>query len=148
MTTRNADKPKAREKPDPRRLHRADLRIVAWAPSREDCIAEAVRALVGSFLGRTISEPTAAVSFDVTGATDGELLRAVLHSVILRLTLANEIPLRTQVWPTATGLRLRCEVVDAGSVIPAGAIPKAVSAHPVRCEPTRRGWWCSARIDL
>jgi hypothetical protein len=30
-------------------LHPADLRIEAWGPTREDCIAEAVRGLAGSF---------------------------------------------------------------------------------------------------
>ena len=30
-------------------LHPADLRIEAWGPTREECIAEAVRGLVGSF---------------------------------------------------------------------------------------------------
>ncbi len=107
-----------------------------------------MRALVGSFLGRTVLPATATVSFDVTGATDAELLRAVLHSVILRLTLVNEIPMLTRVRPTVTGLRVRYDMVDAGAIVPAGALPKAVSTHPVRCERTRRGWWCSARIDV
>ena len=30
-------------------LHRADLRIEAWGPTREECIAEAERGLVDSF---------------------------------------------------------------------------------------------------
>jgi SHS2 domain-containing protein len=30
-------------------LHPADLRIEAWGPTREECIAEAVRGLVDSF---------------------------------------------------------------------------------------------------
>lgn len=147
MSTGNAGEEKVRPKSD-RRLHRADLRIEAWAPTREACIAEAVRALVGSFLRRTIIPATGAVSFDVTGSTDAELLRAVLHSVILRLAVASEIPTLTRVHPTAAGLRLRCDVVHTGAIVPAGAIPKAVSKDPVRCERTRRGWWCSARIDV
>jgi SHS2 domain-containing protein len=38
--------------------HTADLRIEAWAPTREECLAEAVRSLVDSFAvvaGRRIS---------------------------------------------------------------------------------------------
>lgn len=131
-----------------RRLHRADLRIEAWAQTREECVAEAVRALVGSFLGRTALPATATVSFDVTGPTDPDLLRAVLHSVILRLAVVNEIPMETRIRPTVTGFRVRYDLVDAGGIVPAGALPKAVSTHPVRCERTRRGWWCSARIDV
>jgi protein archease len=147
VSTRNADEQKARDK-TVRRLHRGDLKIEAWALTREACIAEAVRALVGSFLGRTIPPATGTVSFDVTGSTDTELLRAVLHGVILRLALVSEIPTLTRVRATATGLRLRCDVVTTGAIIPIGAIPKAVSKDPVRCERTRRGWWCSARIDV
>lgn len=147
VSTRDAGDEKTRGKAD-RRLHRADLRIEAWAPTREACIAEAVRALVGSFLSRPVRPPTGAVSFDVTGPTDAELLRAVLHSVILRLALVSEIPTVTRVRATATGLQLRCDVIDTGAIIPIGAIPKAVSKDPVRCERSRRGWWCSARIDV
>lgn len=146
VATGNNSEPR-RDKTD-RRLHRADLRIEAWAPTREECVAEAVRALVGSFLGRTALPATARVSFDVAGSSDAELLRSVLHSVILRLAVVNEIPMVTRVRPTVTGLRVRYDLVDAGQIVPAGALPKAVSTHPVRCERTRRGWWCSARIDV
>lgn len=147
VSTRNAGESKARD-PEDRRLHRADLRIESWAPTREACIAEAVRALVGSFLGHTLPPATGVISFEVTGSTDAELLRAVLHSVILRLALVSEIPTLTRVQATATGLRLRCDVVHTGAIVVNGAIPKAVSTDPVRCARTRRGWWCSARIDV
>ena len=37
--------------------HTADLRIEAWAPTREECMAEAARGLVGSFAAVAGSPP-------------------------------------------------------------------------------------------
>jgi SHS2 domain-containing protein len=131
-----------------RPARRADLGIEAWAPTREGCVAEAVSALLDSFLTRPLPAAESGVSFEVTGSTDAELLTAVLRHVILRIQVLNEIPSVTKVVATPTGLRLSCEVIDTGAVIPGGSIPKGVPRQHVRCERTRRGWWCSAKIEV
>lgn len=128
-------------------LHVGDLRIRAWAPTREACVAEAVQALVGSFAG-AVPAPTSTAEFDVCGATGAELLTGVLRAVIHRIRTGHEVPTSTEVVPTPEGLRLRCAVVELGAVIPVGVLPKGVSTAGATCEPCRSGWCCGADIDL
>lgn len=132
----------------PRVVHAEDLWIEAWAPTREACIAEAVDALVGSFVGRTRPAPSGTVRFEVGGATDAGLLAAVLRAVVACLTDSNVIPVRTNVTVTATGLCVSCETADAAGVLPAGSIPKAVSERGIICAREPGGWRCAARIDV
>lgn len=126
-------------------LHPADLRIRAWGPTREACVAEAVRALVDSFVGRVLARAWT-VEFDALGRTDADLLTGVLRTVILRVRTWHEVPVSTTVAPITNGLRLRCAMVDVGAVIPVGVVPKGVSG--ARCERWSRGWRCGASVDL
>lgn len=129
--------------------HTADLRVEAWAPTREECIAQAVNGMVESFArplpSRSVSRE---VECEVTGSSDADLLVAVLDEVIYRLETVGEVPAETEVFATAAGLRLRLRVVGADTVVPVGAVPKAVSLHELRCECTADGCWCSATIDV
>lgn len=129
-------------------LHTADLRIAAWAPTREQCVSEAVKAMVESFLGTGLPPPTATFESRVTGSGDGDLLAAVLSQVIRHFRAARQIPAATEVLATPTGLRVRCEMADAAGLIPVGSIPKAVSRWGSRCGHHYDGWWCSVTIDV
>jgi SHS2 domain-containing protein len=146
MRTRDGEPPQV-EPPQVEPLHSDGLRIQAWAPTREACLAEAVHALVVSFVGGVPSSASA-VQFDVLGRSDTDLLTGVLRTVIQRVRVWHQVPVTTDVVPTARGLRLHCVVVDAGAVVPVGAVPKGVSTTGVRCEPWPGGWWCGASVDL
>jgi SHS2 domain-containing protein len=150
VTTRDAAPLPRASAGDRRRgpAHRADLRLEAWGPTREACIAEAVRALVDSFVRRTLPLPASKVSFEVIGSADPALLVAVLGEVITRIRTRHEVPIVTQVAATPGGVLLRCEVVDTGAVLPCGALPKGLSRHRARIAPSGKGWWCSVRVDV
>lgn len=139
-----------REPPAGHRLaaHTADLRIEAWAPTRERCVAEAVLGLVGSFLDGPLPEPAGTVEYELVGSGDEDLLVAALDEVIYRLETRGEVPVTAEVSPVPTGARVRSAVVDACSVVATGAIPKAVSLHELRCERDREGWSCSVTVDV
>ncbi|WAL68476.1 archease [Amycolatopsis cynarae] len=128
--------------------HTADLRVEAWGPTREDCIAQAVAGMVESFAGAGLPAPEATAECEVTGEEDTDLLAAALDEVIYRLETTGEIPAATEVSPRPGGLRLRFRTVDAGALPAVGAIPKAVSLHELRCERGPDRWWCSATIDV
>ncbi|AIJ23348.1 hypothetical protein AMETH_3256 [Amycolatopsis methanolica 239] len=131
-----------------RPVHAADLRIRAWAACREACLAEAVEAMVRSFLGR-VPRPSSDVRFSVSGGSDTDLLRALLTRAIDCIRVLNRIPVSVTVVPTATGLSVECATVDAGAVLPCGALPKRVSATGLRCEPASDGrWLATALIDV
>ncbi|HJQ47494.1 MAG TPA: archease [Amycolatopsis sp.] len=131
-----------------RPVHAGDLRIEAWAGTREACIAEAVDALVGSFVGTRRPAPSSQSSFQVSGTDDAALLQAVLRQVIAGVLTRQEVPLATVVSATGTGLAVRCDTVSAAAILPTGAIPKGVSRQNALCRQFPSGWWCSARIDV
>ena len=65
-STRQTARPQEEEEEADRRhrkvLHPADLHIEAWGPTREECMAEAARGMVGSFAvvaaGRHVPGPS------------------------------------------------------------------------------------------
>ncbi|PXY25904.1 hypothetical protein DI005_06695 [Prauserella sp. PE36] len=131
-----------------RPLHAADLRIEAWAPTMHACFAGAVGALAESVLGPGRRAVSARVRFDVRGDNPSVLLDLVLQRVISFLPKYNAIATTADVARTDTGLRVRCELVDAGAVVLPGPIPKGVTRGSVLCERTEHGWWCAAGIDI
>ena len=83
--------------------HTADLRIEAWAPTREECLAEAVRGLVDSFAAVAGRCPHHRASRHMTARPDADLLVAVIDEVIYRLDADGEIPVWVQARPAADG---------------------------------------------
>lgn len=62
-------------------LHTADLRIEAWAPTREECLAEAVRGLAESFAAVAGRRPQGRASRRMTAHSDADLLVVVIDEV-------------------------------------------------------------------
>ncbi|MEV6317566.1 archease [Streptomyces sp. NPDC051776] len=83
--------------PTPMRGHRAvphtaDIRIEAWAPTRDECIAEAVLGLVDSFADVTGVRPERLVTVSVPEGPAEDILLAVLDEVIYRLEVHGDVP--------------------------------------------------------
>ncbi|WP_020659151.1 archease [Amycolatopsis benzoatilytica] len=128
--------------------HTADLRIEAWAPTREQCIGHAVAAMVESLLGSRLPAATSAVECVIARDTDADLLAGALDEVIFLLDTTGRVPVATEVWATTAGLRLRLHTVDVSGLVAVGAVPKAVSLHELRCERRGAQWWSTATIDV
>ncbi|WP_017597290.1 archease [Nocardiopsis lucentensis] len=128
--------------------HTADLTVQAWAPTRERCVAHAVTGVVESVVGTGPPPATTTVERDLEGATDADLLAAVIDEVVYLLETRGLLPAATEVLATPTGLRARFSMVDADALEPVGAVPKAVSLHRLRCERGPEGWWCTVTIDV
>lgn len=128
--------------------HTADVRIEAWAPSREHCIAEAVAAVVDSFAA--VAEPagTDGVEFAIEPGVDEDLLVGVLDEVIYRLDTAGQVPVEAAVQAADGGLRVRLSVTDSERVDLVGAVPKAVSLHELRFAQEAGGWSCAVTLDV
>ncbi|HWD03262.1 MAG TPA: archease [Amycolatopsis sp.] len=131
-----------------RPVHAGDLRIEAWAPTRESCLAEAVNALIGSFLGPARPPVSSCSHFHVTGANDSELLHAVLDKVIAAVLERHEVPVATAISATAQGVAVVCDTASAAAVVPVSSIPKGVSRRSALCHQFASGWFCAARIDV
>lgn len=129
--------------------HTADIRIEAWAPTREECIAEAVAAAVESFVDTGDGEPvTTTTEVLIDPGTDEDILLDVLNEVIYQVDTAGLVPLRTEVEALSSGVRVRFAMTDVDRVEPVGAAPKAVSLHGLRFTTDGRQWSCSVILDV
>ncbi|WP_166463082.1 archease [Amycolatopsis acidicola] len=128
--------------------HAADLQIVAWAPTREASVAEAVKALTDSMARVRMRSRASLFRREVPGTDDDELLAGVLGTVIAHLRSNWQIPLSAEVSASPCGLSLVCAMVDLGAIVPVGPIPKSVSAGRAHCLRSGDRWCCTARIDI
>lgn len=128
--------------------HTADIRIEAWAPGREQCIAEAVRGMVDTFADTSRHGETAVREVRVPAQPDADLLTSVLDEVIYRLDTDGEIPIDVQITATDDALIVRFTMADADSIRPIGAVPKAVSLHGLHFGGNADGWSCAVTLDV
>jgi SHS2 domain-containing protein len=129
--------------------HTADLRIEAWAPSRQDCVAEALRGLIGSFADVTGAPVARTTERLVLAAGDADVLAAAAEEIIYLLDAEGMIPASVRVRSVTGGIVLVLALADADAVEITGAAPKAVSFHGLRCEPDGVGRWSACMtIDV
>ena len=132
--------------------HTADLALEAWAPGKEECIAEAMRALVESFADVRAAVPRESVAFAVSQASDEDLLAAVLNEVIYQLDVHGRVPVdvsidqRTDVTEGRANVRFAAAPAEEVSVV--GAIPKAVSLHELQFARAGGIWRCHVTVDV
>ncbi|MFC4106145.1 archease [Micromonospora zhanjiangensis] len=128
--------------------HTADVRIEAWAPTREGCVAEAVAALVDSFADLSGATPVGDAAFHVGPGEDGDLLVGVLDEVIYRMDVEGRLPVRADVTAVTDGFDIRLEMTDTDRAEPVGAVPKAVALHELRFGREADGWTCGVTLDV
>lgn len=133
--------------------HTADMQVEAWSPTAEGCIGEAVRAMVEGFADTSGAAVVGERTYVVTAESDEDLLVSVLEEVVYRMDVDGEIPLDVEVGSirpagAGRGLSVRFRMADAGTAVPVGAVPKAVSLHDLhmRCGPG--GWTCRVTLDV
>ena len=129
--------------------HTADLRIEAWAESRDECVAEALRGLIASFADISDVQPARVLERLMTAGSDADLLAAAADEVIYILDVEGEIPVSVQVRPAGTGIVVVLALARAKAAEITGAVPKAVSFYGLRCELDATGRWsASMTIDV
>ncbi|MGP4110746.1 archease [Streptomyces sp. 4N509B] len=134
--------------------HTADLRVEAWAPSREECLEEAVRAVVEAFVD--VGSEQAATAGRRERETvvrpgprgDEDLLVDLLDEVVYRLDADGEVPLDVRVAPHPEGVHAVWAMAWAGVLPVVGAVPKAVTLHGLALDHTPRGWRCAVTLDV
>lgn len=128
--------------------HTADIRVQAWAGTREDCLAEAVAGLVDSFADTTRVAPQWSVDTDIQAPSDEDALVAALDEVIYLLETQGGVPVHAEATPVEGGLRLRLDLAPVAAVPVFGATPKAVTLHGLRFERCDGGWACEVTVDV
>ena len=129
--------------------HAADLRVEAWAPTREECVAEAVLGAVGSFLDISSAHPTGVHCFLVVVNSDEDLLADVLDEMVYLLDTTGEVPVDVELEPADGGeTEVRFATTAASDLSRVGAVPKGVSLHELTLAAGPGGWSCSVILDV
>jgi SHS2 domain-containing protein len=131
--------------------HTADLRIEAWAGSRCDCIAAALRGLISTFADTRGARPARVVWRRLEADSSADLLAAAADELIYLLDTGGELPVSIQLQagaqpgrPGRAAILMGLELASIESVQFIGAIPKAVSLHELVCQPDAGGCWLAA----
>ena len=128
--------------------HTADLRIEAWAPTRNGCIRQAVLGTVESFLDTSSAYPSHTLVRRLSADRDDDLLVAVLDEVVYLLDTAGDAPVDVDVDDLDGDVGVTFAMVDAGTLPQVGAVPKAVSLNELRLAREPTGWRCSVTLDV
>ena len=128
--------------------HTADLRIEAWAPTRDGCIRQAVLGMVASFLDTSSARPNHTLVCRLTAERDDDLLVGVLDEMIYLLDTAGKAPVDVAVNGADGGVDVSFAMADAGALPQVGAIPKAVSLNELCFSHGQQGWRCSVTLDV
>jgi ribonuclease Z len=130
--------------------HTADVALTAWAPAKDECLAQAVYALVGGFAevaGPGEAVPRDSVTVTVDHTSDDDLLVSVLDEVIYQVEVHGRVPVGVAFDPSDPS-RVRFETVPLAAVRIVGAIPKAVSLHELRFGRVDGAWRCHVTVDV
>lgn len=129
--------------------HTADLTVHAWAPTVEECLAEAVSGLAESFADRAGGPDGSTVPVACPPAADSELLVQVLEEMIFLVDARDVVPYRARLQRAPDGgLTGYFTVVDRRAVRPVGPAPKAVTRHGLFVGRQGGTWRCTVTIDV
>lgn len=130
--------------------HTADTIVEAWAPSREQCLAEAVAALAESCADLVGARPTGRHTFSVTAGSDEQTLVAVLEEVLYVLDVRGEVPVATHLdaAPDGTELTGWFDVVGIERLRHHGSAPKGIALSGIFLGRTDDGWRCAVTVDV
>ncbi|MFI8089862.1 archease [Streptomyces sp. NPDC086080] len=124
-----------------------DVRIEAWATSRENCLAEAVAAMVECFADVSGVRPTGVGRVRLDEASDDDLLAALLDEILYRLDAYGQVPVDVEAVEAEDGLDVRLVLAPLSDVRLTGAAPTAVAWEELRIGPGPYGWSCAITVD-
>jgi SHS2 domain-containing protein len=124
--------------------------VSAWAPTVDDCLAEAALGLVSCFADLGREAPQRVVGFACDPGPEPELLVELLDEVVYVVETQEAVPAQVSVAHTPEGgLVGEFGMVDLSTVELIGPAPKAVTRHGLRFERGDDGTWrCEVVIDV
>lgn len=129
--------------------HTADMALEAWAPTRTECLAEAVSALVGSFVDLATATPSESFAVTFPPTDDEDLLVRLLDEVIYLIDVFGRVPLDAEVEDARDGgLIVHFATATAQRVDVTGAVPKAISRHELWFGYAAGHWQAAVTVDV
>ncbi len=132
--------------------HTADVRFEAWAPTREACLAEAVRALAGIVVDTAAAPPpTAPMPVTLPPTTDIDLLVSLLEEVIYDVDVLGVLALDAHLAVDRDdgALTGHLDTAPLTALTQTGCAPKAITRHGLRFTSGDDGTWrCLVTVDV
>lgn len=128
--------------------HTADVILKAWAPTRADCLVEAVAALTESFADTSHVAPTRWHAFRLAAATDEQALVSLLEEALYVLDArcgADRDTSRRAADEEVTG---RFALADVARVELVGSVPKGVALSGLSIGEVDGAWHCTVTVDV
>lgn len=128
--------------------HTADIIVEAWAPTRELCLAEAVKGLTTSYADTSTAVPSARHTFRIVATTEEQTLAFVLDEALYVLDALGEVPIEAH-FDTAPGeLHGRFELAPVGEVELVGSVPKGIALSGLTMVSEDGLWRAVATVDV
>ncbi|MBD3781785.1 MAG: archease [Micrococcales bacterium] len=105
------------------------VHVVAWAPTREHCVAETVAAVVESFARIGRCAPAHFHRSIVPGEDDTELLHNVLDEVLFDIGSTGIVPVWIRLQTRSAGTELEIGGVDLSTLQDPGHLPDGVTSE-------------------
>ncbi|HZC69808.1 MAG TPA: archease [Jatrophihabitans sp.] len=129
--------------------HGVDVIIEAWAPSIAACIAEAVAALVDTFVNTSEARETVDYPFRLAVDTPEAALVTVLEEVLYILDMSGQAPVATTISSVEAGLVsgsfTLADVMDRELT---GGVPKGISPSGLVLLEDGVQWTCQFIVDV
>lgn len=130
------------------RLAPHTARFEAWAPNRDQCLAEAALALIESFADATDATVSAETQIWIDPADDDDQLARLLSEIIHRLHTDSVLPVDLEISePQDDGLDVRLGVVSLRHVRLTGPLPKGVLLPEVSMRRMGGLWHATFAIE-
>ncbi|MGI5284290.1 archease [Nonomuraea polychroma] len=132
--------------------HVVGIIVEAWADTREECLAEAVQALVENFADVGDAVPDDSVVIVSAEETDEALLMDVLDEAIYQVEACHRVAVDVSVdertKATMGQVEVRLATVPVGAVERVGPVPKAVAVQQLRFGKTDGMWRAHVDVDV
>ncbi|WP_170222964.1 archease [Nonomuraea turkmeniaca] len=132
--------------------HIAGIAVEAWADTREECLAEAVQALVENFADVGDAVPDDSIVIVSAEETDEALLLDVLDEAIYQVEacrrVAVDVSVDERTKATAGQVEVRLATVPVATVDRVGPVPKAVAVRHLRFGKTDGVWQAHVNVDV
>lgn len=129
--------------------HTADVQLMAWGRTREECLAAAVRGLASLFMRPRPGTRTQSEEFAIPAGPDDEQLLGLLDEVMYRIDVTGRVPVAALVSRQPDGgLTGMFQTVAVADIVQTGSVPKATTRHGLHLTCGEAGWRARATIDV
>jgi SHS2 domain-containing protein len=129
--------------------HTADVIVEAWAPTPEECVAQAVAGLVGSFADVSAASGATTHSFSTSVTSLPAALVVVLEEALYVLDMRGQVPTETSVTEIGgSAVAASFRLVDVSDEQLHGSVPKGISLSGLAFGRVAGSWRCRVTVDV